>query len=109
MMARVIGSKQEEDISIAAVLERLRELLVESGPNDYTSDIAPIADLAAYDPRDVVVLIRNLPESARRASASRGSPSTSCPESRIRSKAAEMLGVPIEGRRRKAIAWSDQP
>ncbi len=108
---------------IAPALERLPELLADTTGIHYMNNSPPIAALTAYDPRAVAELIRILPDSAKAAPAKRvnlnhsdvpppggrGGGNKPSLEIRIRLKAVEMLGFPIEERRRKASGWSDEP
>jgi hypothetical protein len=94
-------------IIIAPALERLPELLAEPTVV-YNANTILIEDLATYDPRAVMTLIRTLPDSARRAPENNNVGNFASIEVQFRSKTAELLGLPIEKRRRKASGWSDQ-
>ena len=76
-----------------------------SGFNDHQR---PSSALAAYDPRAVVALIQALPDSARKAPEKKDDWNAASIDAQIRLTAAEMLGLPVEERHRKAsVAASD--
>jgi hypothetical protein len=103
-------SRYDRDMAaviIAPALERLPELLAEPTVV-YNANTILIEDLATYDPRAVMTLIGTLPDSARRAPENNNVGNFPSIEVQFRSKTAEMLGLPIEKRRRKASVWSDQ-
>ena len=96
---------------IGPALERLPELLADSHRHSFSLDnmARAIKALAAYDPRAVVALIRGLPDSARRVPKKTNTWNAASPEAQLRLAAAEMLGLPFDERRSKAIGGNDQP
>jgi hypothetical protein len=91
------------DSIIAPALERLPGKVADSSGLLYNNTSTPIKALAAYDPRAVVVLLRALPESARRPANPKDEWYAGTLDDQIRVAAAETLGWPIEHRRGKVL------
>jgi hypothetical protein len=85
----------------APALDRLPSLLDRTDGGGYADDRVFLV-LTAYDPRAVESLIRALPASARRTER-KDFPLIVAADPVARMAAAEMLGLPIEARRRAAI------
>ena len=97
------------DAVFAPVAARINELAAE--PNSWGLNLADVFKLiAAHDPRAVASLIDRLPESARktRVHADRNWVETSL-DVQARVALAELLGLPVETRRRAALGTTYQP
>jgi hypothetical protein len=89
-------------IIIAPALERLPELFADTtGFNVPNASV--IKPLAAYDPRAAAALIGALPESARKAPGRNDNWQSPSLDAQLRLAAAQMLGLPVDERMRKAI------
>jgi len=90
------------DVIVAPALERLPDLLGDLA-GSYAGNIATtFKNLAAYDPRAVALLIRALPESAKKSPAKADAWTAPTLEAQFRLAAAAVLGVPVEARAREA-------
>ena len=95
-------------VLVIPALERLPELLADSsGFNFHNTTL--IKALAIYDPRAVVTLIRALPDSARKVPEKNENWQSSSIDAQVRLATAEMLGLPVEERRQKAIGQVYNP
>ncbi|MEJ7636662.1 MAG: hypothetical protein WKF75_01425 [Singulisphaera sp.] len=91
------------DVIIAAGLERLPDLLVES-VGAYSNVIPTISkSLTAYDPRAIAPLLRALPDAARKPPPKSDTWTAASIESQLRLAAAQSLGLPNEARPRDAV------
>jgi hypothetical protein len=87
---------------IAPALEHLPGVLGDTFGASYDKSTMFKA-LAAYDPRAVIALLRELPDSARRAPARNDGWNGASLDAQIRVAAAEALGLPVEERRRNIL------
>ena len=87
---------------VVPALERLPELLADpSGP--HFDRLAVIQAVAAHDPRSIAVILEALPDSARKPPAERDDWTGASIEAQVRLAGAQMLGLPVEERRDKAL------
>ena len=94
---------------VAATLERLPDLLVESVGSYNNSNATTFRALAAYDPKAVAALILALPDPARKPAPKRDTWTAASVEAQVRLAAAEMLGFPPEARPREALRGGNYP
>ncbi len=92
---------------IAPALERLPGLLADSATASYLQATI-IKALAAYDPRAVTALLQDLPDSARKAPTRNDQWNAASLDAQIRLAAAEVLGLPVEQRRRSILEGVSQ-
>jgi hypothetical protein len=98
------------DPAVAAALaapafDRLPALMNRTDGNAYY-DWRAFHVLAAYDPRAITAFISKLPAAARRTERNTNGEVSVAPEALFRLAAGELLGMPIEARRREAIKKS---
>ena len=86
------------EVIASADLERLPDLLSESG-GGYSNVIPTIVkSLTAYDPRAIAPLLRALPDAARKSPPRHDTWTAASIESQIRLSAAQILGFPSAAR-----------
>jgi hypothetical protein len=92
-------------VIIAPSLDRIPGLLADASGFPFRESTG-IKALAAYDPRAVAALVRDLPASARRAPEPRNGWQDASIDAQIRLAAAEALGLSVEERYRKLLDGS---
>ncbi len=90
---------------VAPAFDRLPASMDRTDGNTYY-DSRAFQVLAAYDPRAITTVISKLPAAAGRTQRSINGEVSVAPEALARLAGGEMLGMPIEGRRRAAIEKS---
>ena len=95
------------DAIAAAALERLPDVIGDSAAMYGNAYPTIFKCLAAYDPRVITPLLRNLPEAARIPPTRNGDWTLASIDSQIRLAAAQILGVPSAARPREAGRMGD--